>query len=298
MASKKIIVVTGATGLQGGSVARFLLNDGTFAVRAMTRNSKSPAIQELVSKGAEVAQADLNDLESLKKAMRGAYGVFGVTNFWAPEVGYEGEVRQGKNLVNAAKATGIQHFVWSTLDHTTAKPSHWESKAEVDDYLKKIGVPRTSLYTTFFMENFTGSMSPSKRTDGSYDLPLPMITDGPMAIYSAAETGAYALAAFIRPQDWLNKDLRIATAFLSPRQIAEAMSDVSGKIVHVQEINDEEFEKLKGKSLPEEMHDNNRALQDNPKPPFRDPELTRKLYPEVTSFSAWVKENEAALFRD
>lgn len=179
MSEKKIIVVTGSTGVQGGSVARFLLEDGKFAVRAITRDIQKPAAKgmtliqaclyikcvftnelELARKGAEVVQADLRNLESLKTAFEGAYGVFAVTNcmsyrtlfaihqlirlVWEPGVGSEGEILQGKNMVDAAKATGIKHFVWSTLDSSEFKAEHWESKAVVNEYLKASQVPRTS----------------------------------------------------------------------------------------------------------------------------------------------------------
>ncbi|GJJ10505.1 hypothetical protein Clacol_004731 [Clathrus columnatus] len=235
MKGKKTIAVVGATGQQGGSVARFLLNDGTFAVKVLT---------QLITKGAEVVQAELNDIETLKKAFEGVYGVFGVTNFWAPGAGYEGEIRQGKNLVDAAKAKNVKHFVWSTLDHTAVKPAHWESKAEVNDYLIASGVPRTS------------TMSPQKQPDGSYKLPLIMVTDIPFAVYPVAETGAFVLAAFLHPEEWINKDIKIATDFLNPNRIVELMSKMSGKRVFVDQINKEQF--ANDKRLPEELHDNMR----------------------------------------
>ncbi|GJJ10506.1 hypothetical protein Clacol_004732 [Clathrus columnatus] len=298
MKEKKTIAVMGATGRQGGSVARFLLNDGTFAVKVLT---------QLIAKGAEVARADLDDVETLKKAFEGVYGVFGMTNFWEPGVGYEREIRQGKNLVDAAKAKNVKHFVWSTLDRDTAKPAHWESKAEVNDYLIASGVPWTSLYTSFFFENYCGLVSPQKQPDGSYKIPLIMIADIPFAVNSAAETGAFVLAAFLHPEEWINKDIKIATDFLSPNRIAELMSEVSGRKVFVDQINKEQFDN--DKSLPEEVHNKyvlrvqpltcfEGALQDNPGPPFRDPELTRKLYPEMKTFESWVKENQKDIFRN
>ncbi|KAF8496951.1 NmrA-like family domain-containing protein 1 [Gautieria morchelliformis] len=292
MSSKKIIVVTGATGAQGGSVARFLLNDGTYAVRAVTRNPDSPAAKELAAKGAEVIKADMRVLASLEKAFAGAYGVFGVTNFWEPGVGYEGEVSQGKSLVDAAKATGIKHFVWSTLDSTPAEASHWESKNVVDQYLKKSGVPRTSLYTSFYFENYLGLLPFLKRNDGSYDFPLPLITDAPFAVYSVAETGAFALAAFLHPETWLEKDIRITTDFLSAREMAKLVSDVSGKTIHVSEIDASTYGTLKGNSLPDEIHSKFVALFAQP---ARDPALARKLYPSMKTSREWVQDNIAQL---
>ncbi|KAF8587045.1 NmrA-domain-containing protein [Ramaria rubella] len=296
MSSKKIIAVTGATGAQGGSVASFLLNNGTFAVRALTRNPDGPAAKALVAKGAEVVKADFRNLDSLKQAFNGVYGVFGVTNYWEPGVGAENEISQGKLLVDAAKAAGVKHFVWSTLDSTKYKPEHWESKAVIDDYLKESGVPRTSIYTAFYFENFTGLAALRKRDDGSYDFPLPLITDAPFAIYSVADTGAYALAAFLHPETWLNQDIRITSEYLSTREIAKALSDVSGKTVHVLEIDEKAFATLKGNPLPEELHSNMETLFAYTTPEFRDPALARKLHPGLKTFREWAKDNVAKLF--
>jgi len=181
MSSRKFIAVLGATGIQGGSVARSLLKDGTFAVHAITRNPDSVAARgncytptyetlkidgchfaALQSQGAQIIKADSRDSVSLVKAFEGAYGVFALSicridffsfcensllttcEDWEPGVGGDGERAQGKALVDTSKAAGVKHFVWSTVDHTEFKAAHWESKADVDDYLKASGVPRTS----------------------------------------------------------------------------------------------------------------------------------------------------------
>ncbi|KAF8496964.1 hypothetical protein JB92DRAFT_2746124 [Gautieria morchelliformis] len=256
MASKKIVVVTGATGGQGGSVAKFLLDDGTYAVRAITRNPDSPAAKDLAARGAEVVKADLTNLESVEKAFAGAYGVFGITNFWEPGVGYDGEISQGKLLVDAAKASGIKHFVLSTLDSSEYNARHWESKNVIDQYLQKSGVPRTSLYTTFYFENFAGMYAPKKCKDGSYEIPAPLLPDAPFAIFSVADTGAFALAAFLHPEEWIGKDMRVASEFLTVRTMAADLSDVSGKIVHIKEVDAEAWPSFRGTdALSDEMHD-------------------------------------------
>ncbi|KAF8587043.1 NmrA-domain-containing protein [Ramaria rubella] len=291
MCVKKLIVVAGATGSQGSSVAGFLLNDGTFNVRCLTRNPDSPAAQDLIAKGAEVVKADRNDRKSLEQTFQGAYGVFGVTNYWESGVGAKGEISQGKAMVDAAKAAGVEHFVWSTLDSSVFKAKHWESKAAVDDYLRKSGVPRTSLYTTFYFENFSGSMRPEKRSNGTYDFALPLITDAPFAMFSVADTGAYALAAFLQPEAWLNKDMRIASEFLSIREISNTISEASGKYIHVQDIDEKTFKELKGNGIPEELHANMMVLFAYPTTFFRDTALTRKIYPDTKTFQAWVEEN-------
>ena len=119
MADKKIIAVTGATGAQGGGLARAILADpgGGYALRAVTRDPNKDKAKELAAKGAEVVKADLDDVESLKKAFAGAHGVYAVTNFWE-HFSAEKEKAQAKNIAEAAKAAGVKHVIWSTLEDT------------------------------------------------------------------------------------------------------------------------------------------------------------------------------------
>jgi uncharacterized protein YbjT (DUF2867 family) len=127
----KTVLVTGATGQQGGAVARHLLKRPGFVVRALTRDSAKPAARTLAQSGAEIMRGDLNDPASIRRAMEGAYGVFSVQNFM--ETGFEGEVRQGKALADAAKAAGVQHFVYTSVvsaDRHTGLP-HFESKWQI-----------------------------------------------------------------------------------------------------------------------------------------------------------------------
>ena len=111
--SMPVVAVTGCTGIQGGSVARYLLETGQFRVRGLTRNSSSAAAEHLAEQGVEVVQADHNDLQGLQRAFHGCTGVFAVTNCW--EHGWDAETRHGKNMVDAANIEGVKHFVWSTM---------------------------------------------------------------------------------------------------------------------------------------------------------------------------------------
>src|SRR5215212_8884672 len=110
----RIITVTGATGQQGGAVARKLLEDG-WKVRALTRDLDKPAAQQLASLGAEIVAGDMDNRAELDAAFQGAYGVFSVQNFWLPDVGYEGEIQQGENVADAAHEAGVQHLVYSSV---------------------------------------------------------------------------------------------------------------------------------------------------------------------------------------
>src|ERR1035441_5506439 len=131
----KTILVTGATGQQGGAVARQLLKQPSFAVRALSRDLAKPAARALAQAGAEVIRGDLNDPASIRRALEGAYGVFSVQNFM--ETGFDGEINQGKHLADAAKSAGVQHFVYSSVvsaDRRTGLP-HFESKWQIEQHI-------------------------------------------------------------------------------------------------------------------------------------------------------------------
>ncbi|MGZ9235072.1 MAG: NmrA/HSCARG family protein, partial [Anaerolineales bacterium] len=151
----KIIAVTGATGQQGGAVARRLLADG-WKVRALTRDENKPAAQELDSLGAELAAGDMDNRAELEAAFQGAYGVFSVQNFWLPNVGFEGEIRQGKNVAEAARAAGVQHLVYSSVGaaHRGMGQKHFESKWIIERYIHSLDIPYTILRPAAFFENF------------------------------------------------------------------------------------------------------------------------------------------------
>src|SRR5690242_11669649 len=116
---QRVIAVVGATGAQGGGLARAILADtgSGFTCRAITRDPRKDAARALADAGAEVVKADIDDVESLKKAFAGAHGAFCVTNFWEHLSG-DREKAQAKNLADAAKSAGVQHVVWSTLEDT------------------------------------------------------------------------------------------------------------------------------------------------------------------------------------
>src|SRR5215831_10313491 len=190
MPDKKIIAVVGATGTQGGGLAQAILADpnGGFAVRAITRDPNKEKAKALKAKDAEVVQADLDDVESLKKAFAGAYGVYGVTNFWE-HFSAEKEKAQAKNIAEAAKAAGVKHVIWSTLEDTRKlmqpgdkrmpflqekyRVPHFDAKAEADAYFS--GVPVTYLVTAFYWDNlYMFGLAPQKGADGVFSWTCPM----------------------------------------------------------------------------------------------------------------------------
>ena len=171
MADKKIIAVVGATGAQGSGLVRAILADksGQFAARAITRNPDSDKAKALAAAGAEVVAADVDDEASLTRAFTGAYGAFCVTFFW-DHFSAEKEVAEAGHMARAAKAAGVTHVIWSTLDdtrkfmtlddprmptlHGKYKVPHFDGKGEADQQFRDAGVPTTFLLTVFYWENF------------------------------------------------------------------------------------------------------------------------------------------------
>lgn len=199
--SKKLIAVLGATGQQGSGVVRALQESGEFRVRALTRNPGSYA-----GSADEVAAADLNRPETLQAAFDGAYGVFAVTNFW--EQGGADEVTHGKAAVDAARAAGVEHFIWSTLpDVETISGGkydvpHFTDKAKVDAIVAAAGFRYHSfVIASFFYQNLTGAMAPQPQQDGSTGWTLP-IDPAARVIHAGdiGELGRIVAGAFADPK--------------------------------------------------------------------------------------------------
>lgn len=223
---KKILVI-GATGQQGGAVARHLLERG-WNVRAVTRNPDGNAAQKLRKQGAEVVSCDMEDKDQLGTAMEGVYGVFSVQNFWEKGIGYEGEVRQGKNVADASKKAGVKHMVFSSVVNCDNAPGleHWTSKWEVEKHIDSLGLPRTFLRTVFFMENFaipkTGKMTvPVLRGALGKSTKLHMI--------AVDDIGYIAAEIFDHPEEYLGQIEDIAGDALTADEVNQLFIDVTGK---------------------------------------------------------------------
>ncbi len=239
----KVIAVLGSTGAQGGGLVRAILADktGGFAARAVTRKVDSDKAQALAAAGAEVVAADLDDVESLKKAFAGAYGVYAVTNFWEHFSG-EKEKAQAKNVAEAAKAAGVQHVIWSTLEDTrqwmpagdTRMPMlqdkyrvpHFDAKAEADAFFA--GVPTTFLRTSFYWDNlYMFGLAPKKGDDGKYAWAFPL-GDAKMAGIAAEDIGKCAYGIFKAGSQYVGKTVGIAGEFISVADMGKALSKVLG----------------------------------------------------------------------
>jgi len=227
--NQQIIAVTGASGQQGGAVARHLLKQG-WKVRAMTRAANKPSAQALAEMGAELVPGDLDSQTELDAAFRGAYGVFSVQNFWLPNVGYEGEIRQGKAVAQAAKAAGVKHLVYSSVGagHRGMGQKHFESKWMIEQFIHSLGQPFTILRPAAFMDNYNWSrpyiLSGTFQTWG-------LRADKSLQVIAAEDIGAFVEMAFANPTQFLGKTIELAGDELTEAQIAEIFTKVIGRPV-------------------------------------------------------------------
>jgi uncharacterized protein YbjT (DUF2867 family) len=239
MADKKIIAVLGATGSQGSGLVSSILADsnGGFAARAVTRDTSKDKAKAMAAKGAEVVKADLDDVESLKKAFAGAYGVYAVTNFWEHFSG-EKEVAQAKNIADAARAAGVKHIIWSTLEDTrklmaaddTRMPMlqgkyrvpHFDAKADADEFFK--GLPVTYLMVSFYWDNlYLFDLAPKKDKDGVYSWAFPM-GDAKLAGIAKDDIGKAAYGIFKAGSEYIGKTVAIAGEHVSFADMSEKIS--------------------------------------------------------------------------
>ncbi len=242
--STQTVLVTGATGNQGGTVARHLLQSGKFKVRAMVRDQDKPSAQALEQAGAELVPGDFNDRASLDYALQGAYGVFSMQDFRA---GVEVEVRQGKTVAEAAKAAGVEHFVYSSVGsakRNTGVP-HFDSKFQVEEYIRSIGLPHTILRPVFFFYNYSGMRS---MVEGG-TLFQPLSPDTKLQQLSEEDYGKMVAEVFDRPEDFMNREIEVASVEMTMPEVAAAFSRVLGKPVNYQQIPFEAFEQQAGEEV-------------------------------------------------
>src|SRR5215510_12440100 len=312
MADKKIIAVVGATGSQGGGLCRAILADsaGGFACRAVTRDTTKDKAKALASAGAQVVKADLDDVESLKKAFAGAYGVYAVTNFWEHFSG-EKEKAQAKNIADAAKAAGVKHVIWSTLEDTrklmdpndTRMPflqekyrvPHFDAKAEADAYFG--GLPVTYLVTSFYWDNlYMFKLAPAKGQDGVYAWTFPM-GNSKLAGIAAEDIGKVAYGIFKAGQQYVGKTVGITGENLTIAEMGEKLSKGLGIGPVKYNAVDADLYRSFGFPGADEMGNMFQVYCDFEKACLaaRSADVARKLNPELQSFDQWLAKNKSRI---
>ena len=279
----KIVLITGATGRQGGAVVRHMLPRG-WKLRALTRNPDSGIAQELARLGVEVVRGDLEDSTSLDRAVRGSYGVYSVQDFWS--VGARREVQQGKNLADAAKKAGIAHFVYSSVGGAERNSGidHWESKWEIEQHIRELNLPATILRPVAFMENYYIDQVELGLLRGK--LVDPVRADKPYQTIATDDIGAFVALVFERPKEFIGQALEIAGSELTNLEAAEVFSRVLGKKVKFRRLPLPIVRLVLGKEYYQMFHWFNHAGFN------ADIEGLRRRYPEVhlRSLEEWLRD--------
>jgi uncharacterized protein YbjT (DUF2867 family) len=274
---QRTILITGATGRQGGAALRHL-REGGFSVRALTRDPDRPQARALAGHGVEVVRGDMDDQSSLTRELDGVYGVYSVQN--AHQAGIEGEIRQGINVAEAARRSDVTHFVYSSVgsaDQRTGIP-HFDSKFRIEEHIRTTGMHFTFVRPVFFMENWLG-MRPAIES-GALSLPLKPATR--LQMIAVDNIGGVVAMVFEHPGKWQDAALDLAGDELSMAEVAQVFAKACGREVRYVQVPWDEFEERAGKEMAlmwrwfEETgyHVDIGAL--------------RTVYPKLTSFDQWI----------
>lgn len=304
---KLVIAVIGATGAQGGGLARAILNDPArrFALRAITRKPDGAVARSLAAAGAEVVAAELDDENSLVRAFAGAHGVFGITSYWEHH-SPEREYAQAGNIARAAKHAAVGHVVWSTLEDTRRflslddprlptlrdkyKVPHCDAKGEADVFFA--GLPVTYLRTSFYWDNLIHfGMGPRRDASGKLLFVLP-IGDAKLPGIAAADIGPAALALFAQRDAAIGRTVGIAGEHLSGTEFAAELTRAMGEPVAYYAIPYLDYARLgfPGAEDLANMFEFKRLFEAEYRA-SRPVEATRKLYPGLQSFRTWLERN-------
>jgi uncharacterized protein YbjT (DUF2867 family) len=310
---KKIIVVFGATGAQGGGLVRAILNDpnSEFSVRAFTRNPSSDKAKELSKMGAELVKGDIDDAPSVHHALKGAYGGYFVTFFWA-HFSPEKEHAEAATYAQAAKEAGLKHVIWSTLEDVRDyvslddermptlrgkyKVPHFDGKGESDKLFTEAGVPTTFLRASFYWDNFIffGS-GPKKGEDGKLYLTLP-IGESPMAGIAGEDIGKCAYGILKKGPSMIGKTIGVAGEQLTGDQMAVGLGKALGKEVKYNRISPATYRAFGfpgADDLGNMFQFYDEFAEDLNK--VRDVKRSRELNPSLQSFDQWLRNNASKI---
>lgn len=318
MIHKRIIAVIGATGAQGGGLARAILadQDGPFALRAITRDANSPKARDLAARGAEVVEANLDDEAGVRKAFDGAYGAFVVTNFLAQLTPEEEaarsrpqmELEHAATAARAAKDAGLKHVIWSTLEDTRPhfehlgsepptlmdvyKVPHFDAKGEANAFFTKAGVPTTFLETTFYYELLLMGQGPHRDETGELVLTIPM-NDSVMALVATEDIGRTAYGIFRAGAKYIGRTVGVAGAHVTGVELAELFTKVFGeKVVYRPYTHDEV--RASGSWFADEIANAFQFCAETSENFVTSRNLgrVRELNPQLTSLEEWLVEHK------
>lgn len=313
MFDRRVIAVLGATGAQGGGLVRAILNDpnGGFTARALTRDVNGAKAKDFARLGAEVVTADVDNPENLKKAFQGAYGAYCVTFFWA-HFSPEREMAEAEAMAKAAKATGLRHVIWSTMEDTRQwvplsdsrmptlqgkyKVPHCDGKGESNHFFADAGVPTTFLLTSFYWDNFIHfGMGPKKGPDGKLAITFPM-GDKKLPGIAAEDIGKCAYGIFKKGDKFIGKTVAISGENLTGAQMAAVFTAVLGQEVRYGSVSPEAY---RGFGFPGaadlgNMFQFKRDFEEYYSG-IRNPDFARSLNPLLQDFKMWLTQNKNAI---
>jgi uncharacterized protein YbjT (DUF2867 family) len=310
MSAKRVLAIMGATGAQGGGLVRAVTADSAvpFAPRAITRKVDSDKARALAAAGVEVVAGDADDAGSLERALAGAYGAFCVTNYWE-HFSPERELAQARNMAAAAKAAGLEHVIWSTLEDTRKwvpleddrmptlmgkyKVPHFDSKGESDQVFRDAGVPTTFLLTAFYWDNmiYFGS-GPKRGADGTLAITFPM-DDKKLPSIAVEDIGKCAYGIFRRGQEFVGKTVGIAGGHLTGAEMAAALTRALGQEVRYNAVSPDVYRSFgfPGADDLGNMFQFKRDFNDY-YCGVRDIAFTRSLNPELQTFEQWLAQHK------
>ena len=309
MATKKIIAVVGATGAQGGGLVRAILSEpkGEYTARALTRDVNSDKARALASQGAEVVAADIDDVQSVKRAFKGAHGAYCVTFYWA-HYKPEKELAEASAMAKAAREAGVEHVIWSTLEDTRKwvplsdnrmptlmgkyKVPHFDGKGEADHIFTELRLPTTFLLTSFYWENFIHfGMGPKKGADGKLAFAMPM-GDKRLPAIASEDIGRCAYGIFKKGRELIGKTVGISGEQLTGSQMATALTRALGQEIRYNDVSPETYRAF-GFPGADDLGNMFQFKRD-----FeayycgaRDPKVARSLNPTLQTFDNWLAQN-------
>ena len=313
MAEKKIIAVVGATGAQGGGLVRAILNDpnGGFEARALTRDANSDKARGLARLGAQVVAADIDDVESLKRAFEGAYGVYCVTFFWG-HLSPEKEIAEATAMAHAAKEAAVQHVIWSTFEDTRKwvplsdnrmptlmgkyKVPHFDGKSEADRVFRDLDIPTTFLLTSFYWENLISFGSgPKKGPDGKLAITFPM-GEKKLPGIASEDIGKCAYGIFKKGREFIGKTVGVAGEHLTGTQMAAALTKALDQEVRYNDVSPDVFRSF-GFPAADEVGNMFQFKRDFEQIycGARNIGVTRNLNPSLQTFEQWLAQNKSRI---
>ncbi|KAH7066348.1 hypothetical protein BKA63DRAFT_160342 [Paraphoma chrysanthemicola] len=266
--SKSLLAVFGATGNQGNSTANFVLDDPElsqrYSVRAVSRNVENAKMQELKSKGAQLAQADLDDPASLPAALKDVEYLFFLTTTQYQGNSREIETRQSRAICEAALNAGVKFIIFSSMSHPyqisngkLKNVEHFDDKAEIEQYIRSLPVKSAFFAPGSFMQNFTSHLKPhpSRAGDGTFVIASIVNADTKVPMIDITDTGKWVGAILAEPDKYNGKFFAAAESLMTLPEACEIISKATGKTVTFQQLPDEVFKGFLPEVIREAMYE-------------------------------------------